>query len=164
MRVVIGRGSCGVAAGAGKIEELFKAEGFATGIAGCIGMCYLEPIVDVYDSDGHGNEAKKTYVNVDEKAAREIINHVRGQESEVDKYKLPEEDAAILAGQKRIALRNCGIINPERIEEYMACGGYAGLKRALALTPQEVIEEAKTAGLVGRGGAGFPTWFKWDAA
>ncbi|MCL2669244.1 MAG: 4Fe-4S binding protein [Syntrophaceae bacterium] len=85
-------------------------------------------------------------------------------ENQAGAYSLPAEDAAILASQKRIALRNCGIINPERIEEYMARGGYAGLKRVLTLTPEEVIEEVKIAGLAGRGGAGFPTWFKWNAA
>ncbi|MDR2488280.1 MAG: NADH-quinone oxidoreductase subunit NuoF [Desulfovibrio sp.] len=164
MRIVIGKGSCGVAAGAGKIEGIFKAEGFETGITGCIGMCYLEPIVEVYDSDVSGNEAKKTYVNVNEKAAREIINSLLGKKNQAGKYGLPEEDAAILAGQKRIALRNCGIINPEKIEEYTARGGYAGLKRSLALAPEAVIEEVKTSGLAGRGGAGFPTWFKWNAA
>ncbi|MDR0466685.1 MAG: 4Fe-4S binding protein [Deltaproteobacteria bacterium] len=162
MRVVIGRGSCGVAAGAGKIEDIFKAEGFAPGIAGCIGMCHLEPIVDVYAGDA--NETKTTYVNVDGEAAREIINCLRGQESKAEKYLLPAEDDAVLAGQKRIALRNCGIINPERLEEYTARGGYAGLKKVLSLSPQETIEEVKTSGLAGRGGAGFPTWFKWDAA
>ncbi|MDR2727319.1 MAG: NADH-quinone oxidoreductase subunit NuoF [Deltaproteobacteria bacterium] len=164
MRIVIGKGSCGVAAGAGKAEAMFRAEGFATGITGCIGMCYLEPIVDIYDHDAHGNEVKTTYVNVNEQAAREIINRLRGREHQADAYRLPEEDAAILAGQKRIALRNCGIIDPEQIAAYTARGGYAGLKKALSLTPEAVIEEVKISGLAGRGGAGFPTWFKWNAA
>ena len=164
MRVIIGKGSCGVAAGAGKVEEAFKAGGFETGITGCIGMCYLEPIVDVYGPGADGKEVKKTFTNVNEQVAREIINSLRGLENKADAHLLPEEDAAILAGQNRIALRNCGIINPERIEEYLARGGYAGLKKVLALAPEGVIEEVKTSGLAGRGGAGFPTWFKWNAA
>jgi len=164
MRIVIGKGSCGMAAGAGKTEDIFKAEGFETGITGCIGMCYLEPVVDVYDDSASGGTAKKTYVKVGAKAAREIINALQGRENQAEKYILPAEDAAILAGQTRIALRNCGLINPEKIEEYTARGGYAGLKRALALSPEEVIEEVKISGLAGRGGAGFPAWFKWKAA
>jgi NADH-quinone oxidoreductase subunit F len=61
-------------------------------------------------------------------------------------------------------LRNCGLINPEKIEEYTERGGYVGLKKALTLTPEAIIEEMKTSGLAGRGGAGFPAWFKWNAA
>jgi len=164
MRIVIGKGSCGMAAGAGKIEDIFKAEGFETSTTGCIGMCYLEPVVDIYDTDAQGNTVKKTYVNVTAKAAQEIINTLRSEENQAEEYRLPKEDAAILAAQPRIALRNCGIINPEKIEEYTARGGYAGLKKALALTPEEIIEEVKISGLAGRGGAGFPAWFKWNAA
>ena len=164
MRIVIGKGSCGMAAGAGKIEDIFNAEGFETSITGCIGMCYLEPVVDVYGNGSPGSAAKKTYVNVNAEVAREIINALQGLENQADQHILPEEDAAILAGQVRIALRNCGIINPEKIEEYTARGGYASLEKALALTQEEVIEEIKTSGLAGRGGAGFPTWFKWNAA
>ncbi|MBL8027233.1 MAG: SLBB domain-containing protein, partial [Fibrobacteres bacterium] len=63
--------------------------------------------------------------------------------------------------QVRIVLRNCGVINPESIEEYMDRGGYQGLRKALLMKPSEAIEEMKKAGLRGRGGAGFPTWMKW---
>jgi NADH-quinone oxidoreductase subunit F len=164
MRIVIGKGSCGMAAGAGKVEDVFKAEGFETNTTGCIGMCYLEPVVDIYDKDAQGNTVKKTYVNVNAEAALEIINALRNQENQADEYSLPKEDAVILAAQPRVALRNCGIINPEKIEEYTARGGYAGLKKAMALAPEGIIEEMKTSGLAGRGGAGFPAWFKWNAA
>ncbi|MCL1952349.1 MAG: 4Fe-4S binding protein, partial [Oscillospiraceae bacterium] len=65
----------------------------------------------------------------------------------------------------RIALRNCGVINPEDIEEYLAREGYAAAEKCLTqLTPEEVIAEVKASGIGGRGGAGFPTWFKWQAA
>jgi len=159
MKVVIGKGSCGVAAGAASIEDIFKASGIEIGITGCIGMCYLEPIVDVYSSEG-----KKTFVNVDAESAKEIISMLRGESNQADKNLVKKEDTDVLAVQKRIALRNCGIINPEKIEEYTNRGGYSGLKRVLSITQDQVIQELKTSGLAGRGGAGFPTWFKWDAA
>jgi NADH:ubiquinone oxidoreductase subunit F (NADH-binding) len=67
--------------------------------------------------------------------------------------------------QVRIVLRNCGVINPESMEEYIDCGGYQGLKRCLFdLTPEKTIEEIKNSGLRGRGGAGYPTWLKWSLA
>ena len=70
-----------------------------------------------------------------------------------------------LRKQTRIALRNCGIINPESIEDYIEAGGYQALERVLReMTPEQVIETIKISGLAGRGGAGFPTWFKWNAA
>ena len=78
---------------------------------------------------------------------------------------LKEEDRAFLEKQTRIALRNCGIINPESIEDYIEAGGYQALERVLReMTPEQVIETIKISGLAGRGGAGFPTWFKWNAA
>lgn len=71
----------------------------------------------------------------------------------------------MLKSQVRIALKNCGRINPEDIDDYIKNGGYEALKKVLtSMTPEEVIEEIKISGLRGRGGAGFPTWFKWDAA
>ena len=67
--------------------------------------------------------------------------------------------------RKRVALRNCGIINPEDLQDYVDHGGYQALKQVVTqMTPEEVISEIKESGLKGRGGAGFPTWFKWDAA
>ncbi|OJT85985.1 hypothetical protein BM533_15250, partial [Clostridioides difficile] len=70
-----------------------------------------------------------------------------------------------LQKQLRIALKNCGLIDPDSIEEYIANDGYLALGKCLtSLTPQEVIAEVKTSGLRGRGGAGFPTGSKWEAA
>ena len=78
---------------------------------------------------------------------------------------IAKEDAQFLEKQTRIALRHCGVLNPESIAEYEAAGGYTAIRRALfESTPEAVIEEIKTSGLAGRGGAGFPTWFKWNAA
>ncbi len=70
-----------------------------------------------------------------------------------------------MAKQQRVVLRNCGVINPEDIEDYIAVDGYKAIEKVLAsMKPEEVIEEIKISGLRGRGGAGFPTWFKWNAA
>ncbi|GAI17360.1 unnamed protein product, partial [marine sediment metagenome] len=68
----------------------------------------------------------------------------------------------MLKPQVRVALRNCGHIDPEDIKQYIASGGYSGLVKALAMSPEEVIEEVKKSGLRGRGGAGFPTGQKWE--
>ena len=78
---------------------------------------------------------------------------------------ITDDDKAFLDQQTRIALRHCGVINPEKIEDYLADGGYSSIRKALAsMSPEDVIETIKVSGLKGRGGAGFPTWFKWNAA
>ncbi len=169
MKVVIGQGSCGIASGAKKTEAKFrevleekKLSGIMLDKTGCIGTCYLEPIVDVYGDDG---ELQARYVQVQPDKVQAIVEqHLIGK-TPVKEYMIPDEDAGILAGQKRIVLRNCGKINPEHIEEYIAQGGYESARKALTeMTVDQVIEEVKISGLRGRGGAGFPTWFKWNAA
>lgn len=169
MKVIIGQGSCGIASGAKKTEDEFRRlleEHNLTDVTvdktGCIGTCYLEPIVDVYGEDG---VLQARYVKVQPECAAAIVEEhlINGKIKE--EYVISPEDEAILAAQNRIVLRNCGIINPEKIEEYIAAGGYEAAKKALTeMTPEEVIEEIKVSGLRGRGGAGFPTWFKWNAA
>lgn len=166
MRVVIGQGSCGIAAGANKVFSAFEkwidesTLDISLEKTGCIGTCYLEPIVDIIDDMGN----KTTYVGVQPEQVAEIIEkHLEGKPSESNI--ISDEDVSILGKQKRIALRNCGLINPESIDEYIASGGYEATKKVLGgMTPETVIEEIKISGLRGRGGAGFPTWFKWDAA
>ena len=168
MKIVIGQGSCGIAAGAGKVHSALKniieRENIDVklGISGCIGMCFVEPIVDIYSDDGRLTRL----VNVSEKDAQDIANAVKsGDLATVDRLKISDEDASFLAQQTRVALRHCGVINPEDIGEYVAADGYRALEKALKeMTPEDVIEEIKTSGLKGRGGAGFPTWFKWNAA
>ncbi|WIV13363.1 NADH-quinone oxidoreductase subunit NuoF [Proteiniborus sp. MB09-C3] len=167
MKIVVGQGSCGIAAGANKVYTALENELNVLGLnaeltlTGCIGTCYLEPIVDVIDDEGK----KTTYVKVTPEMASEIIEKHVKEKNEVDDYIISENDKNGLDSQKRIALRNCGIINPECIDEYIRSGGYKGLERCLnELDPEKIIEEVKISGLRGRGGAGFPTWFKWNAA
>lgn len=168
VKIRIGLGSCGIAAGGKKVREKFehliKEKNLDLEIVttGCIGMCFYEPIVDVIDDDG-----TSTYANVTPEMAKEIFEmHIEGK-TPIEKYivstdKKPYEQ---LQKQARVVLKNCGIINPERIEEYIENGGYKALDKVLSkMSPQDVIDEIKISGLRGRGGAGFPTWFKWDAA
>lgn len=165
MKIVVGEGSCGIAAGAAKvysaIEKLIGLTGSTLTVTGCIGMCFLEPIVDIYD----GGELKKRLVKVRPENAEKIIAYVNGDENAVNNIEISDDDKLFLEKQTRIALRHCGIINPEIIDEYTACDGYRALEKVLkTMTPEDVIEEIKISGLAGRGGAGFPTWFKWNAA
>ncbi len=174
MKLVFGEGSCGIAAGARKVRaavEKLNVDGAAEiGITGCIGMCYLEPIVDVYD----GGTLVKRLVKVQEKDAERIYRavaetaSVQQQDgaslSELADLEISADDKEFLEKQTRIALRHCGLIDPEDIAAYEAVDGYKAIRKVLAMTPEQVIEEIKISGLAGRGGAGFPTWFKWNAA
>ena len=167
MRIVIGEGSCGIAAGAGKvhkaIESLMTADDvFALGSTGCVGMCFLEPIVDLYD----GKNLVKRLVKVTENDAEKIVSAVRNNDlSLVDDITISADDEEFLNKQTRIALRHCGVIDPVSLDDYREADGYEALEKVLkTMTPEQVIEEIKISGLAGRGGAGFPTWFKWNAA
>ena len=170
MRLVIGEGSCGLAAGAGsvhaRLEELVaqgNPAGIELGITGCIGMCFLEPIVDIYDDEGNLTRL----VKVQEKDADTIFQAAStGDLSLVEKLRITPDDAEFLSKQTRIALRDCGVIDPESIDDYIAHGGYEAITKILktGMTPEDVINEIDTSGLAGRGGAGFSTAFKWRAA
>ncbi len=165
MRIVVGQGSCGIAAGAGKvysaIENLLENKSLLS-ITGCIGMCFLEPVVDIYDDENRLHRL----VRVTPEDAPGIVKSVEANDfSLVENILISAEDEEFLSKQTRIALRHCGIINPENIEDYINNDGYKALEKVLTtMSPEDVIEEIKTSGLAGRGGAGFPTWFKWNAA
>lgn len=165
MKIVVGEGSCGIAAGAEKVRQaLLKQDlnGAKLTIAGCIGMCYLEPIVDIYED----NQEVKRLVRVTENDAEKISEYAKtGDESFISSLLVSDEDKEFLNKQTRIALRRCGIINPDEIDDFVNADGYSAIKKVLtSMTPEDVIEVIKTSGLAGRGGAGFPTWFKWNAA
>ena len=180
--IFIGMGTCGQAAGAGEIEGLIRQELATRQIqaeivpVGCIGMCFKEPLVDIQLP----GQPRVTYGNVKAEKVPQIIEEHLGQGKLVEKLalgQLPSEGAPkIIAAnlpeyadlpfykkQIRVALRNCGELDPEKIESYIAGEGYRALVKALTeMTPDEVIEEVKSSGLRGRGGAGFQTGIKWE--
>jgi NADH-quinone oxidoreductase subunit F len=172
-RIIVGMGTCGLSAGAqssyDRLRELSEGSDCALTIAGCIGMCYREPLVEIREGG-----RRVIYGEVTPQRAEEIWkHHVLGGEVIADwvVHSISEDGSEggtekdFLALQKRIALRNCGTINPESIAEYEEAGGYAALRKALsAMTPASIISEMKDSGLRGRGGAGFPTGLKWSFA
>lgn len=158
--IKIGLGSCGFAAGAQAVLDTLKEMGVSAKQTGCIGMCFAEPLVEVIDDKG-----SVFYGGVTKDSIKEIVeSHVKGGVP-VEKLAMSEDELGFIKKQTRIALRNCGVIDPESINEYKARGGYQAITKVLSgMTREEVIEVIKTSGLRGRGGAGFPTWFKWNAA
>ncbi len=161
----VGLATCGIAAGAEPVYSALEKELAATNASvklkrvGCIGMCYNEPLVDVVTQDGE----RSTYGHVRvEDVVRIVEEHV------VDGQ--PIQDLLVASDgffdkQVRIVLENCGLIDPESLDEYRAHAGYEALRIALTeMTPQQVIEKITASGLRGRGGAGFPTGVKWGFA
>ncbi|MFO7853122.1 MAG: NADH-ubiquinone oxidoreductase-F iron-sulfur binding region domain-containing protein [Bacteroidota bacterium] len=175
--IFIGMASCGIAAGAVKtkqaIQECLDKYKLKASIVevGCIGTCYLEPIVDITMKD----HPRISFGNVDEKRADYIIKKVLVERDMTKTRPLghlgPESydgipalfDQPMLKPQVRIVTKNCGLIDPSNFMHYLANDGYKGLSRALKKKPVEVIDEIEAAGLRGRGGAGFPTGKKWRA-
>lgn len=175
-RILVGMGTCGKAAGADDILATLEAELAASGLAadivevGCIGLCFAEPLIEIakpgrpsvfygYLTVELVSEIFRDYVVGDDPRPDLALGR-RGEgtiEGIPNFYDLP-----VLSPQVRVALRNCGNIDPAEIDHYVAAGGYSGLARALKMTQQEVIEEIKRSGLRGRGGAGFPTGLKWQ--
>ncbi len=176
-RIILGMGTCGIAAGANQIQEVVKEslaqQGVEAGIeaVGCIGVCYAEPLMDVVMP----GEPRVCYGFVTARAAEwVVVSHVVGGRPVAELAMavidgesvegIPRfEDLPVMRGQKRVALRHCGLIDPTSIHQYVANDGYSALHRALIeMTPEQVIDEIKQSGLRGRGGAGFPTGVKWE--
>ncbi len=211
--VYLGTGSCGLAAGAGAVHEALKAylvehEIEAEIVAvGCIGPCYLEPLVDVQLP----GRPRVSYANMTPELVPKVLDGLLAGEVPrrhlVGRFDAPDggagldggrldsgaaldggagldvddssraavgsdgafagvprfADHAMLKDQVRIVLRNCGVIDPEQVDHYLARGGYRAFERCLGLPWREVVDTVKDAGLRGRGGAGFPTWVKWLA-
>jgi len=176
-RIVLGFGSCGIAAGAHKTLEAVNKELKRAGLnparivkkTGCIGMCFSEPLLEIREGDD-GNK-RTIYGGVTpERAERIVKEHFLIKHGEpikewvVFSTQFGTTDDSFLKKQKRIVLRNCGVIDPEDISDYKnQCSGYKALEHVLKdmKNPEEVIQEVLSSGLKGRGGAGFPTGRKW---
>lgn len=164
MRILVGQGSCGIASGAKKTAAVFTeqiragAMNIPVDVTGCIGLCYLEPIVDVYDDNGQMTR----YTKVTPETAKLIFDsHIAGGVPYAPAM-IPAAGQAFLDKQTRIVMKNCGAINPERIEDYIASGGYRALSKAMReMTPDEICDVVLGSDLRGRGGGGFPTGKKW---
>jgi NADH-quinone oxidoreductase subunit F len=174
--IYIGAASCGLAAGAAEtrqaVEEYLRSAGVDASImqVGCIGPCYLEPLMDVQMP----GQPRISYSNVGPNDALAILasffeehavsqRHLAGHLGEGSRDGIPRFfDMPMLKPQVRIVLRNCGIIDPENLDHYLARGGYEGFEKCLSMSWQDVLDAVKRSGIRGRGGAGFPTWRKWQ--
>ena len=173
--LVCGGTGC-TSAGSAKIIEALEKEIQARGLqeevkvvrTGCFGLCALGPIMIVYPEGSFYSEVKVEDVPeiVSEHLVKgRVVKRLLYQGSVVEDQVESLNETDFYKKQKRIALRNCGVIDPENINEYIAYDGYMALAKALTeMTPEGVINEIKASGLRGRGGGGFPTGTKWGFA
>jgi NADH-quinone oxidoreductase subunit F len=177
--IFVGTASCGRAAGAlavlGSIRKTLDEKQLSARIVevGCIGPCYLEPLVDIQlpgkPRMSHANVTPEkarylvtAYLTGDKPPVRSAVGY-HGADGSQFADKVPRFfDLPMMKPQVRVVLRNCGMIDPQDIDHYLANDGYVGLTNALGQGPRGVIEEVREAGLRGRGGAGFPTHKKWE--
>lgn len=137
-------------------------------ITGCFGFCEKGPIVKIFPENVFYTQV--TPEDVTEIFDQHILRNKRVtrllyEDPQLKQKVQTSEEISFYKQQQRVALRNCGLINPEKIEEYIATGGYQSIAKALLeMTPEQVIDEMKKSGLRGRGGAGFPTGRKWEFA
>ncbi|MBM4453776.1 MAG: NADH-quinone oxidoreductase subunit NuoF [Chloroflexi bacterium] len=173
--ILIGTATCGRAGGALPVVEAFHKEMARQGAkanisqVGCVGLCSFEPLVTIVKPDSftvcYNNVTPQIvptlvegYVLGDDPCLDLALGTVEGGEGEA--VRIPE--LMRFEHEVRLILRNCGYINPEDINHYVASGGYASLANALIMKPEAIISEIKASGLRGRGGAGFPTGRKWE--
>ncbi len=183
IKIAVGMATCGRAAGAIQVYDALAERIAARNLdallvsTGCIGYCQREPLVDVR-VPGRG---RRMWARVTPEGAQQLVDALAdgvwppagalaalrddgplaGAEAAVEVPFLDE--LPFYARQHKIVLRNCGLIDPTRPEEYIVRGGYRGLERALfELSPQAVVDEVLSSGLRGRGGGGFPTGRKWQ--
>lgn len=171
-KIIVGLGSCGLAAGAGKtyneIQRIKDADklDFDLKKTSCVGMCFREPLVEIIDDSG-----SYLYGNVEAAKVDEIIDKHIKKYSPIEDYivtsnKFKSKDEDFFKGQIKIAMRNCGHIDPESIDEYEANNGYKAIRKISKekLNPEQVIKTVLDSGIRGRGGGGFPTGMKWQFA
>ena len=169
--IKVGLASCGLAAGAGEVYDAIqkyikknkiKAEVKKTA---CIGMCFVEPLVEIYEDE----KKSITYGDVTPENVGNIIDAFsKGnpiEENVIISNVLEASENKTYKKQKRIVLRNCGIIDPVSIDDYLEKDGYKALEKSVKdMSRVDIIDEIKNSGLRGRGGAGFPTGLKWQFA
>ena len=178
IHIRIGTPTCGRAAGALEtleaLRERIDREGIEARVTevGCLGLCFAEPLVVI--SRPETGIPPIVYKNVGyDEVQRLVEGFLLGDdpclELALGTLELKEDGSPYIPElprfevEKRLVLKNCGYIDPEDIDHYLARGGYLSLRKALEMEPEEVIEEVKRAGLRGRGGAGFPTARKWES-
>jgi len=172
----VGAATCGRAAGATEVLERLRSHIRAKGLkalvveVGCLGPCSFEPLVIVHKSGApricYGNVGPDEIIHIlenhvlgDDPCAEWALGKMTpGQLDGIDDF----DAHPMMRRQVRHILRNCGLIDPENVHHYLARDGYRGFLRALQIGPDKTLEQVKAAGLRGRGGAGFPTWRKWQ--
>ena len=190
VQIRVGLGSCGIASGAREVRDALEAAAREAGAetavkpVGCNGMCHREPLVEIVDDSG----SRAVYGNVTPTTARDIVHRHLRPASWLTRSRwllgsvtrqLSRREAgpelpdltidptigparAYLGKQVRIVLENCGQVDPQNVDDYLARGGYQALETCLRQsTPEAVVSEIERSGLRGRGGAGFPTARKW---
>ncbi len=171
-KVIVGLGSCGIAAGASKtyekVQQMLGMPGFDFELerTSCIGMCYKEPLVEIRDAHGSVIYGDMTEDKVVETLSKHLLNREIDNENAVSASAFEGTEDYFFDGQVKIALRNCGLIDPESLEASEQAGAYKAIKKILnnSLSPAQVIEMVTASGLRGRGGGGFPTGLKWKFA
>ena len=174
--VLISGGTGCTSSGSVTIHDLMEKELEKAGLSdevkvvqtGCFGLCALGPIMIVYPEGIFYSAVKEEDVPeiVSEHLLKgNIVERLVYKDSVTGQHAKSLQETTFYKKQHRVALRNCGVIDPENIEEYIAKDGYAALGKVLTeMTPQGVIDEIKSSGLRGRGGGGFPTGNKWQFA
>lgn len=172
IKILVGMASCGIAAGAGDVYQALEKKIADSDLpielekTGCIGACYKEPLVEVRAP----GMPWVIYSDFSPKKIDALFEQHLQQHQVIEDWvligdQIQSPESELFRKQVRIVLRNAGKINPEKIEDYVAKSGYRAIQKVIFhMKPEEVIEEIKSSGLRGRGGAGFPTGIKWQFA